>query len=484
MTEKNKPIERQIGTVYMDTEGKRFFKKAKSEVEFEKSSKQLNKEKRWIGQQELIPHPSYSFDSLYTLFEHCEVFASCVCQIAEDVAGLGWKLILKDDPNKEGEKFQENKEEKQKIMNFLNRPNAKQSLRQIFISLLQARGIVGFGGIEVVRNLKGEIADIYAIRGTNLYIHEDRNKYCQKVGLKKVWFKDFGYDKNVNSETGEEGNFGFKQRANELIFFGTDYGKSSYYPIPKILPSVSSVVCLLDIKSYNLSFFANYSVPAYAVILEGEWDEDASQYITQFLNTEVKGSDNANKTIVLTTPEGGKVTFKALSIDEKEGSFKAYQVLLEDDILLAHSMPPYRLGRAVTGNLGGSNSREATAVYKQSVVEPIQEYLENIVNISFIEKGLNCFSYLFRFNDLDVRDLDGEVIRYNSSIQHGTMTPNEVREKLNLGEPYPEGDKYYISNTLGEAGVEEIETTKGKLVDAVDNLRKDMKRAFSEEDEL
>ena len=148
MTEKSKPIERQIGTVYMDTKGKRFFKKAKSEVEFEKSSKQLNKEKRWIGQQELIPHPSYSFDSLYTLFEHCEVFASCVCQIAEDVAGLGWKLILKDDPNKEGEKFQENKEEKQKIMNFLNRPNAKQSLRQIFISFCKREVLLDLAGLK------------------------------------------------------------------------------------------------------------------------------------------------------------------------------------------------------------------------------------------------------------------------------------------------------------------------------------------------
>jgi len=479
MTENDKPVERQIGTVYIDTKGKRFFKKIKSEeVEFEKSSKQLNKEKRWIGQQELIPHPSYSFESLYTLFEHCEIFAACVCQTAEDVAGLGWKLILKDDPDNEGEKLKEDKEEKLKILNFLNRPNSKQSLRQIFISLLQTRGIVGFGGIEVVRNQKGEIVDIYAIRGTNLFIHEDRNKYCQKIGNKKVYFKDFGYDKQVNSETGEEGNFGFKQRANELIFFGTDYGKSSYYPIPKVLPAVSSVVCLLDIKSYNLSFFANYSVPAYAVILEGEWDEEASQYITQFLNTEVKGSDNANKTIVLTTPEGGKVTFKPLSVDSKEGSFKAYQVILEDDILLAHSMPPYRLGRAVVGNLGGSNSREATVVYKQSVVEPLQEYLENIVNSLFIEKGLDCFSYTFKFNDLDVRDLDAEVTRYNSLIEHGVMTSNEAREKLNLGESYPEGDKFYVSNTLGEAGAEEVEKAKGKLIDAVDNLRGDLKKTF------
>ena len=46
MAENKEPIKRQIGTVHIDTKGKRFFKKAKSEVKIEKSTKQLNREKR------------------------------------------------------------------------------------------------------------------------------------------------------------------------------------------------------------------------------------------------------------------------------------------------------------------------------------------------------------------------------------------------------------------------------------------------------
>lgn len=465
-----KPKRKRLGFVYYHkTTGKSFFKKGP--VAFEKSSKQIKEEEKWISEEDLIPHPDYSFESLYEIFEHCELFSSCINQVAEDTAGLGYKLVLKP-------KEEEDEDELKTINNFLDHPNPKQTLREILVSILQSRGIIGYGGIEVVRNQGGNVAEVYPMRGINLYIHKDRDKYCQKVNMDKVWFKDFGYEKDINPRTGKEGKYSFQDRANELIFFGTDYGKSSYYPIPKILPAIASVVCLLEIKSYNLSFFSNYSVPAYAVILEGDWDDDTAKYITEFLDTEVKGSDNQNKTLVIQLPEGGKATFKPLSVDVKEGSFKAYQTILEDDILLAHSMPPYRLGKAVTGRLGGTNIREATIVYKQSVIEPLQELLENIINFKIIEQGLDCHSYLFKFNDLDVRDIDAEVKRYNSLIEHGVMTPNQAINLLNIGDPYPEGNVYYISKNLVPVGEEEVKK-QDEFTKALEEFRKDLKAVIS-----
>ena len=462
---------KRIGTVYYRNSDKKFFFK-ESRIDINKSSKQLNKEKRWIGQQELIPHPPYTFDTLYELYEHCELFASCVNQISEDTAGLGWKLILKED-----QKGKENEEELEKIETLLEHPNAKQSLRQVLTDILECRGIMGFAGFEIVRNMKKEITEIYPVRGTNLFIHQDRNKYCQQVGIKKVWFKDYGYEKDVNVETGAESNsLPFDKRANELIFFGTDYGKSTYYPIPKILSAAVSVACLLEIKAYNLSFFANYSVPAYAVILEGDWDEDVSEYITQFLDTEVKGSANANKTMVLQVPEEGKATFTPLSVDVKEGSFKSYQNILENDILLAYSMPPYRLGKTVTGTLGGSNIREATIIYKQSVIEPLQELLENIINHLIIEQGLDCHCYTFKFNDLDVRDLDAEVKRICELIAHGVLTPNQAINILSLGEEYDDGNKHYILSTLTEVGIPAEMTKQEDFTHELLNFKNNIKK--------
>ena len=464
----------RIGTVFSNNSGKKLLFKD-NRIDIQKTSKQLNKEKRWIGQQELIPHPPYSFDTLYELYEHCELFSSCVNQISEDTAGLGYKLILKKD-------IKENKEELEKIKALIDKPNPKQSLRQILIDILECRGIMGFAGLEIVRNMKKEIVEIYPVRGTNLFIHRDRNKYCQKVDEKRVWFKDFGYEKDVNVKNGVEStSIPFKQRANELIFFGTDYGQSTYYPISRILPAAVSVSCLLEIKAYNLSFFSNYSVPAYAVMLEGDWDENASEYIIQFLDTEVKGSKNQNKTLVLQIPDEGKVTFEPLSVDVKEGSFSAYQGILEDDILLAYSMPPYRLGKTIVGSLGGTNIRESTTIYKQSVIEPLQELLENIINRLIIEQGLDCHSYTFKFNDLDVRDLDAEATRYCMLIRHGVLTPNQAINLLSIGEEYDDGNKHYIMKNLIEVGVPEEMTKQEDFTEAVLDFKKEVKKITEEE---
>ena len=63
-------------------------------------------------------------------------------------------------------------------------------------------------------------------------------------------------------------------------------------------------------------------------------------------------------------------------------------------------MPGERIGiRHQIGKLGGGNvAEEATKVYVESVVEPIQTDIENIINRLIIEQGLNCHKYVFKLN--------------------------------------------------------------------------------------
>jgi len=419
--------------------------------EIKKASKQIEEEKKWMETEGLAARP-YPPDSYLILYESNPIFFATVNQIAMDVAGIGWRLVLK-----EGAK--ENKKEQELIEEFLHRPNERgDSLRKICKSLLVDWGTQGYFALEVVRNNGGKVSEIYHVPAYTLWVHTEREKFRQKRGVsKKVWFKQFGLEENFSSKSGEKGEYGLEDRANELIFCKTNYPKNDYYGVPNVLPAVGSVLGLIGIRDFNLSFFTNYGVPAYLVTLTGEWEDDAQGMITKFLNTEVKGSENAHKTLVLQTPEGGTATFKPLSVDVKEGSFRVYQQVLREDVLAAYSMPAYRIGINIVGKLGGSNIQESTVIYNQSVVEPLQEDLEDIINNQLIEQGLDCHSYLFKFNDMDLRDLEAEVNRYNSLIEHGAMTPNEARNRLDLGEPYSGGDRFYMSSTLVEIGEAELE---------------------------
>ncbi len=430
------------GRVYIATDQGRIVSANKLE-RIEKSSQQIEKENLSMMDKGLIARP-YNCDTFLELYESNPVFFATVNQVARDVAGLGWKLLLR-----EGK--EENKTEKEELETFLKKPNDKESLRNLFKSLLIDWGVIGYYGIEPVRNDGGKVAEMYRVPARTLWAHKDREKFCQQREGKCVWFKQFGAEKNINMETGDEGEFKNKN-ANELIYSKNDYPRNDYYGMPYILPAVGSVFSLIGIRDFNLSFFTNYGIPAYLVTLEGDWEDGSEKKITDYLNNEVRGSDNAHKTLVLTQPEGCKAVFDALSTEVKEGSFKLYQQILREDILASYSMPPYRLGINIVGKLGGSNIMEATEIYKNGVVEPLQMDLESIMNDKIIKEGMSFESYEFKFNDLDIRDLGVEIERYNKLIEHAAMTPNQAITLLGLGETYTEGNKYYVMSSLIEIG--------------------------------
>lgn len=437
---------------------------------FAKASKQAKKE--IYGYKDLVSYP-YIPSNFLMLYEASPVFAGCVKQIAKDVAGLGYKLILK-----EGAK--ENKAEKDKIQNLLDHPNPGNSLRNILFELLIDWGVIGWWGLEVVRNTGTDIDEIYHLPAHTIKIHKDKKKFFQKRGMKEVWFKAFGVEKDYSVKTGEEGSYDLEHRANELIYYKNYYPRSDFYGAPNILSALGAVIALAEIRDFNLSFFENYGVPPWLILLKGNWADDVVEKIKNFLDSGIKGSKNAHRNIVFKVEEGDAVDSKKLSEDTHQASFRSYIQNLIDDILMAYSMPGYRLGLNIVGKLGGSNIKEATEIYKNGVVEPLQEDMEDIINYKLIEQGLKCSSYKFKFNDLDTRDLDAEAKRCVSLFGIGSMTSNEVRNLLGLGKTYPEGDKYYVGSALVEAGEEPIEKRQDKFIEVVEELNKDVKKLIGE----
>ena len=248
-----------------------------------------------------------------------------------------------------------------------------------------------------------------------------------------------------------------------MIFYRNFYPKSDYYGVPNALASVGDIVGMIGLRDYNLAFFENYGVPSAIIILEGEWETGSDKKVQDFLNKEIKGTENAHRTLVVTQPDKCTFTYKPLGVQVKEASFKLYEQGRRENILIAYSMPPERVGIRVTGSLGGNVAEEATRIYVQSVVEPLQTDLEDIIN----EKLLKSEVYVFKFENIDLRNLTEIMERHNKQVEHGTMTPNEARKELGLKE-YPEGDKFYIMSNLIEIGGtpdEKVSKTEQEFLD-------------------
>jgi PBSX family phage portal protein len=455
------------GSVYIQTSKGVFPQSILKSAEIAKPSKQIKAENKWILQNGLI-QPPYPFKVFQELREASSVFDSCVKQIASDVAGNGWTLNLR-----EGQK--DNKQEYGRLKAFLDNPNPEDSLRRMFEQLIMDLGTIGNFALEIARDTEGKVVNTYYIPAHTIRVHKSKEKYCQVRDVKKVWFKSVGNEENISSKTGETATED-NDIAHELIYYKNFYARSDYYGMPDILSAIGSVMGLVGLRDYNLSFFENYGVPAAIIILEGQWEDGSDKKITEFLDTEIKSSNNAHKTLTVMQPDGCKFTYQKLNVDVKESSFKLYEQMRRDDILMVYSMPPERIGIRVTGSLGGNVAEEATKIYLSSVVEPLQADLEEVVNNYLLKSEV----YEFKFKDVDIRNLTADVDRMSKEIEHGLSTPNEARAELGRN-PYPEGDVFYMLSSLipiGDANADMSKTEKEFLKKQVTDNDKDKKRNF------
>lgn len=396
-------------------------------------SKQLKQLNDFISQNGLID-PIYSGSAFLSLYESTPVFYACVQQIAKDVAGLGWTLNLEEGENKDDNQVKAAKD-------FLKNINPEMPLRMLFKELLIDWGTIGYFGIEIVRDKTDKISKAYRLPAHTLWMHESKKKFCQIRDEKKRWFRAFNAPK-IRAEDGKEDTNG---DATEVIYYKNPYPKSDYYGVPNIISAVGDVIGLISARDYNINFFSNYGIPTAIITLTGEWEEDAEEKIKKFLSSEVKGLENAHRSLVLSQTEECKVEVTPIDTNVKEGSFNIYERTRKENILISYSMPPERIGVRVTGELGGNVAQEATKVYVSGVVDPLQQDMEDIINL--LLDSLEVNSYTFKFNDIDIRDTKVLTELLCKQVEHGIKSPNQARRILG-DQPYEGGDRYYILSNL------------------------------------
>lgn len=338
------------------------------------------------------------------------------CQVkARDTAGLGWDLISQvEEPNETI---------KEEIREFLE--GQKTPLVTIFYRHQYDLEVIGHGGLEIVRagyQPTGRPAVLAHIPGHTLRIHESDNKFAQKRGLKTRWFKRIGYPKDIDKETGYEyelGKLSPEKRASEILWNALYSQRSDYYGVPDVIPALGAIHGDVARRDYNIAFFDNFGVPAYAVFITGDFDPgepDPDTGMTELEESIEKHfknlSESPHSTLIMTVPSREnstgdvKIDFQPLATDVKDASFRLYRKDNRDEIISAHGVPPYRLGITETGSLGGSTAAESTEIYKNSVINPRQELLESLINQYIIqdENGFATKDWAFKFRGIDTKD--------------------------------------------------------------------------------
>jgi PBSX family phage portal protein len=452
--------------------------------EIKKDSQQL-KQELTFGIKQLVA-PPFPPSSFITLEESCSVLAACIEQVSHDVVGNGYRLVMDETIETENEVMIQEKEKIEQLFRKVNSDG--DTLRQVIQRAISDYETIGWFGIEVVRerNLNPQVgapelivSELYHVPAHTLRVHENKHAICQELNGQRTWFKRYGSEENVNALTGKnlgkDADVTDPKVGNEMIFYKNYYRRSSFYGVPRMLSTIGSVIGLIGIRDYNISFFENYGVPAALVTLSGAWKEGTAEKIKEFLDTEIRGSDNQHKTMVFRAPEGCEIDWKPLNVDVKEGSFNLVRKDFTTDVLVAYRMPEERVGIRTVGDLGGNVAVEATRIYNSSIVEPLQLSIEELINTMILRECLGVQFYEFKLNSIDIRDIDMRVERYKKLFDMGAVTPNQIRKKLDLGAPYPEGDKYYLPTSVIEIGFDDSVVKSENLFEMLEELRRELK---------
>nr|WP_283770991.1 phage portal protein [Polycladospora coralii] len=385
----------------------------------------------------------YNPEQLAELMELNTYHFRAVKTKARDTVGLGWRL----EPNQKVSN--PNDGQKETAEEFFKRPHVEDTFGEVLERWMIDFESVGNGYLEVIRDPKQKVKNangvnvnrikgIETIPAHTMRLHIDDIRFVQMRGNQKRWFIRCGSPYDVDKDTGdlhEYGKLDPDQRGNEIIHIMNYSPRSDYYGIPDVLPALGALLGDKKREEYNIDFFENFAIPAYAVTVEGaDLDEEVVKQIKQYFQKDLK--ENRHSTLVLTAEHRGgdgppvKFNFEKLAVDMKEASFRLYRLDNRDEVLSAHGVPPYRAGIAQEGSLGGSTATESTEIYKQSIINPRQEIIEARIDRHVLRDSLGITDWEFKFNDIDTRDQERESAINERYFKLGVLTPNDIRESM------------------------------------------------------
>lgn len=189
-------------------------------------------------------------------------------------------------------------------------------------------------------------------------------------------------------------------------------------------------------QEYNRNFFFNSALPGLVFTTDQKLQPDAIKRFMESWQSKFGGKGNSNKVGFL----GGGLKVDKISQTAKEMDFKELQSMMRDDILAVFKVPKTIIG--LTDDVNRANAEATTRSFMERTVTPRMKKLITHLNEFYLPNWQE--DVFFDFDDPAPEDTELKLKIYESGLNLGWLTPNEVREQENLP-PVEGGDKVYIS---------------------------------------
>ncbi|WP_347246308.1 phage portal protein [Thermogutta sp.] len=388
---------------------------------------------------------------LLLLAEDNAIHAACLRAKADDAAGRGWSLAPRPGRELEEQVIGQYRE----LLSGLSQTVPWDQLLTVTAWEVEA---IGWSTWEVVRE-GGTIVAIFHMPAHTVRLSTRGDGFVQTRGVQTRWFARFGSEAEP-----EDGS--------SVLMFSHYSPRSPYYGLPRWVAAVSALAELAAIRNYNVRWYSSGGTVDQLILVRGGPATTRAE-VVRILEEEfrrVTGLGHAR--IILGTDESQDIEVRFLSpeVSRREGQFAARRTDLVKEVLMAHLVPPYRIGWAELGSLGGSAAREMLTAYRVGVVEPLQVAIESVINTELLgPKGLD-WPVRFEFNDLTWEETELSMRIAVGGVKSGILTPNEARELI--GRPPtddPRMDRYYVPED-GKISEAIKESDLDDLLDVIEDL--------------
>ncbi len=387
--------------------------------------------------------PPYSPFLWATLMEINTRLAKLIRTYARNTVGLGWKITPKKPITKKVKKAERDAIEKEKEMleEFFNNVNPLLPLEEIWFRAKIDEEAMGNGYVEVTRGLDGKPKGVYHVAGHTVRVLRNRKGFVQSRDGKRVFFKIFNGDFDMDCETGATGpknSIEYAKRASEIIPLQIYTPRDSYYGIPRYVSTADAIAGNKLSARRNLAFFKNDATPRLAItVANGQLTTGSIQDIKDFVNNEGKGVDNAHRVMILQakaknmgdmTNQNVKIEVVPLTVGQTDdASFIKYRDANDEEIREAFGIGEVFLGSKGTVNRATASVLREITNYQEFIPDAkVKEFMIN----QTICKDLGAKLCKFEFErpsalgELDMADI------FQRYLQGGGITPNDIRHQL------------------------------------------------------
>lgn len=422
-----------------------------------------------------VIEPLYNPEQLAVLSEESDILQPCVDAYKVNIAGFGIEIVYDNDYDSlsEVEKTALDKE-KSMYEQFFKYCNYDESFTSLMKKSIEDQERVGWGCLEIINDGSGRPADLiyvpaYLIRickgssdlvdvqtviidgeGKEITITRKRRfrKFVQMVDAHKVYFKEFGDPRHMDSETGEYSDNPMDDSEATAILFFNIHCPYTPYGMPRYMGQLLNIAGSRKAQELNYRYFdGGRHIPLAITVANGKLTQESIDRLS-----DTKGSRAQHKYLILEAEgDGSEITTiggddnnksrveikfeKLAEIMQKDGLFQEYCQNNRDVIRSAFRLPPIYTGESSDYNRATADT--ARQITEEQVFQPEREELAYKIN-NLLKSVLGVYNVSMKFKAPKITDSTEIAAALAPFVTGGAATPNMLIGALNelLGKKY------------------------------------------------